>query len=644
MSPAPPISFGASAPISDRIADETFRIYWPVRWRGPLGCISSGVLMLALLRNQIASEALGIWVTAVMIAGIFMTISFAVPALRDQRAATGLPMLAKPAHVLAGAALGSMLWLDPSAADRPLAWWPIVTLQLAVTAGAAAGVAGLGYTMAVSMWVQTSCALFIHGEHVMGSATAVFLLMVVGFQRQSGEMWRELVSLRMREADLSATNAHRATHDELTGLLNRRGLTVTLSGDHVYQSAMFIDLDHFKQVNDRFGHTAGDTVLRQAAARLRATVRGGDVIARIGGDEFFVVFEEILTEERAAELGQTIIDTLEEPFTIAGHGDVWISASVGYTSMAPAEIQASRLLTEADHAMLHAKRQGRRQVAGFTETLHAQLSERSGLESTLRQAIRTRRIDAAAQPIYELSSQTVHAVELLARWTLDSGNQVPPSLFIPLAEEVGLIDDLTQIMLDHAGQAFARWAHEPSLMEARITINVSPRQIVGGNLLGMVSEAIDRYGIEPGQLVLELTESATLSEMRSTVDLFNDLRDLGVLLAIDDFGTGYSSLGHLLSLPVAAVKIDRSLIANLGVDPRHRAVMQAVRDLAEVLGQEVVAEGIENDAQLEALLEMGIRCGQGFGLCRPVPVEDLVDQLAITMPLAADKVHGAPSG
>lgn len=197
-------------------------------------------------------------------------------------------------------------------------------------------------------------------------------------------------------------------------------------------------------------------------------------------------------------------------------------------------------MVESDHAMLQAKRRGRRQVAAFTTNLDEQLKARTGLESALRKAVRSGSIGWAAQPIFHLETGEVEVVELLARWTLDSGSAVPPSVFIPLTEEVGLIDEMTEQVLDEAGRLLAEWREVPALQNARVSVNISPVQIGKGKLLGVAATAVARHNIAPGQLVLELAESATLSEMQSTVELFEELRSLGMVLVLDDFGTGYS--------------------------------------------------------------------------------------------------------
>jgi len=614
------------------VAAESNRIYRTSRWIAPLGTSSAAVVLALELWDVVPKDRLIGWFVAALCCAAFTVVSFAVPWFDNRRLSNGIPIATTVGHACIGVVFGALFWLLPEALADPVARWTSLAGFFALSAGAAFGLAGLsllGLVTTTPMWVLASAALLRNGEYVISFGISVFVVLVIVHQLESGAQWKELITLRVQQTRQAEVNAWRASHDDLTGLWNRTGIATLLeeNSPSAAATALFIDLDHFKQVNDRFGHSTGDLVLRAVADRLQVAMPNAAAIARVGGDEFFAVFHCELSEEQVRTIGEQIIYILEEPFAFGVQGEAWISASVGFTTLAPGHVNTSRLMVESDHAMLQAKRSGRRQVAGFSSGLERELEARSGLESALRKAIRSRAIGCAAQPIFDLKTGDVCGVELLARWTLPSGTSVPPSVFVPLCEEVGLIDELTDHMLDAAGTWLARWKSEPALRNAQVSVNVSPVQVAKGRLLENVTQAIQRHDIAPGALVLELTESATLSEMTTTVDLFGELRTLGVGLAVDDFGSGYSSLGHLLGLPLTAVKIDRSLIADVSADPRHQAVMIAIRDLANVLGHDVIAEGVETRHQAEVLLSMGIRRAQGFALCRPVAPENLSEHL-----------------
>jgi diguanylate cyclase (GGDEF)-like protein len=624
-------SGNASNVLLAEVASETARIFWGNRWVAPIGSLAAAGVIAVSLSPHVSTRRLLVWLLLVTGAALGTLVAFAVPQLASRRSESGLPRLVPIGYGALGVAFGSLFWVSPEVLANDLAMWIVLAGLFAISAGVAgmSGLSDLSLMVLWPMWTLAALALFVAQVWVPAVGTVIFLVIMNGDQRRSTELWRELIGLRFRERQQAEENARRANHDDLTGLLNRSGIAQRFRAGDTATTAMFIDLDHFKEANDRFGHAMGDVVLQQVAQRLEASVRSQDMIARIGGDEFFVVFDQELSNERAMAIGQSIIAALEEPFQVSGDEEVWISASVGFTTVDRDETDASRLMTEADHAMLQAKRRGRRQVAAFTTNLEQELEARSGLESALRKAVRSQEIGCAAQPVFDLATGEIRVVEFLARWTLGGGSEVPPSVFIPLAEEVGLIDELSEQMLNRAGRLLQAWEHHPTLQGTRVSVNISPTQIAKGRLLEVATAVVAEYSIAPGRLVLELTESATLGEMHSTVELFDALRRLGIGLFVDDFGTGYSSLGHLLSLPLTGVKIDRSLIADLGTDPRRHAVMRAVRDLANVLGHEVIAEGVEISAQIDALLAMGISSGQGIGLLRPVPLDDFEEHLAL---------------
>ncbi|MGI9622531.1 MAG: putative bifunctional diguanylate cyclase/phosphodiesterase, partial [Acidimicrobiales bacterium] len=424
----------------------------------------------------------------------------------------------------------------------------------------------------------------------------------------------EILYQREQSQD-QAQHAQKAAHrDPLTGLLNRAGLeaaTAAAAASASTITVMFIDLDHFKSVNDRFGHAAGDELLKEVGERLLRTVRPGDIVARLGGDEFLLVFPDELTEPVRDRLASAVISNLELPFEI-GNLEARISASLGITVVAAEAFDLSAVQREADHALYVAKAQGRRRSVHFDKNLRSELDERSEIETELRRTISAGGIDAWAQPIVDLERGSVVAVELLARWERSDGTYCPPSIFVPLAEEIGLIGDLGQQMLEHAGHTLATWRHDEHLAAVAVSVNVSPRQLRDESFVPRLRELFQRRELRPGSLILELTETAELHDLPDIDATLAELVEAGALLALDDFGSGYSSVQHLIGLPIEYVKLDGSLVRDLDHDPRQIALVRSIRDLAATLGRIVVVEGVETEAQARQLADLRFQLAQGF--------------------------------
>lgn len=617
------------------ISAERSRSYNASRWSGPAGSGSAATLWAALVhRADQSPRLLTLWLVAMLAAVALQVASFAMPKLASRRHDDGLPIASHLAHIAIGTGFGLTLWLDLTVTRVGEFRWITLACLFAMSAGVAgySGPNALGRLVAIPMWVGASSALIATGEHIAAAACMIFAVITLRDMGDNTARWNELLRLRVRSHLAAESNQWAATHDSLTGLLNRAGVMELLtqrSGDPTHPtSVMFIDLDHFKEVNDRFGHAAGDDVLVETTSRLEDVLRRADVVGRLGGDEFCVVLGPDHDENSSGRLAYRIIEELEQPMINARADDVYISASIGIATLAADEATPERLLVHADHAMYRAKRTGRRRVVRFDQDLLTEIHERSGLETSLRQAIRERALSADAQPVFNIQTGQIQAVELLARWRLPSGGVVPPSVFIPLAEEIGLIGDLTRSMLRTAGSMLQLWADDPLLCKAQITVNVSAVEFVRGRLVECVADTITEFNIEPGQLVLELTESQQLADEAIRTDQFQVMQAMGVRFAIDDFGAGYSSLDQLLSLPIDAVKLDLSLIGKLGVDPRQTALVRSIYDLAAVIGRSVIVEGVETQAQLDELHAIGATHAQGYYLCRPVPVGELAEHVA----------------
>ncbi|HZE04351.1 MAG TPA: EAL domain-containing protein [Solirubrobacteraceae bacterium] len=430
-----------------------------------------------------------------------------------------------------------------------------------------------------------------------------------------------------RHAD--ARLAHLAYHDSLTGLPNRTHLAERLqaaldrAADTGAVVLLSIDLDDFKLVNDGLGHAAGDELLRQLARRLDAVRRPGDLLARQGGDEFILLIElgyRSSAAEAAAAIGHRIAEALEPPFVLAD-AELRIGASVG-AALYPYDAEdAERLHRRADSAMYQAKESGGGFAAyrpGPSDPL-----ERLSMAAALRRALTENALSLHYQPVFRLPTLEVMGVEALLRWNDAVRGAVSPAEFIPIAEKTGVIHALGDWVRDEVCRHIRAWDAEG--LHPHIGINISPRQVQRPSFAADFADAVDASRIDARRVVLELTESAWMLEASRTLPALEQLTAAGFSVALDDFGAGYSSLARLRRLPVGVIKIDRSFMADLPDDPQAAAVVEAILALATACGCDVVTEGVETDAQLDFLIGRGCRLAQGFGLARPMPVQDVTE-------------------
>jgi diguanylate cyclase (GGDEF)-like protein/PAS domain S-box-containing protein len=416
--------------------------------------------------------------------------------------------------------------------------------------------------------------------------------------------------------------AHQAHHDPLTGLPNR-----TLLADHVAErfrpgagslACIFLDLDNFKVVNDSLGHAAGDQLLVELARRLRATVRPGDLVARFGGDEFVVVCQDV-AEDDAVALAERIGEALRRPVTLSGV-ELRPAASVGVTVQTREHTAPEELIRDCDIAMYQAKAAGKGRITVLDSDARAQAREKLRLVAELREAIERREITLMYQPIFSTDDGTAVAVESLARWQHPVRGAITPNIFVPLAEESGLVSGLGLLVLDETCRQLAEWDDELGMAApGRANVNVSALQL-DANLHGHVASALQRHGLHPCRLSIEITESALMKDPGAAREVLLELRDLGVQVSIDDFGTGYSSLAYLRRLPVDCLKVDRSFVAELA--DGHPEITSAIIAMARSLGLCTVAEGVETHAQAEELARLGATYLQGFGLAAPLTGND----------------------
>ena len=391
-------------------------------------------------------------------------------------------------------------------------------------------------------------------------------------------------------------------------------------------------------VNDTAGHRSGDAVLRDAAGRIRAAVREQDLVHRLGGDEFVVLCPDI-PEAEAEGIGERIIDELSAAFRLEGM-EWFVGASVGVASGRPEEFEQPEDLVDAsDIAMYVAKRDPTRSVARFDSSMRRHLHQQHAAELNLRRALDEDRIEAAFQPIVRLDDQSIAGFETLARWRRSDGALVSAAEFIPLAEKTGLVDEIDRRMMERAAR-FVKSFNDRHLDHAPafVTVNLSPHHLAS-DVAALVGATVERVGMDPTDLVVELTEGALAIDPELAVRRLSAVRDLGVMLAIDDFGTGYSSLAQLLRFPVDFVKVDQFFVQSLGTVPAGRSGAAAALHVADTLGIRAIAEGVETPSQAEALRSLGYTYAQGMLLGPPMSATEAarLDPVGIRRP-ATDAV------
>ena len=429
--------------------------------------------------------------------------------------------------------------------------------------------------------------------------------------------------------------------DPLTGLCNRtvfvEGLGRRLADYKQHRAGMFasmyLDLDRFKVVNDSLGHLVGDELITLVSRRLESCLRPGDVLARLGGDEFAILLNDLNDPIQANAIAMRVQDALSVPFSIGVH-QVFSSASIGIAFSREEYTNPEEIMRDADTAMYHAKAKGRARHELFDGDMHARALERLGLESDLRAAVKSQAFEVHYQPIVSLTSRMCTGFEALIRWKRN-GKPVSPAHFIPVAEELGLIESLGEWVLKEACRTFAGWQRRfPAAGLDCITVNVSTRQLMQRGFVQLVQSVVRESGLNPPDLRLEITETALMDGPVLAAQVLRDLRQYGVKIYLDDFGTGYSSLSHLHTLPVDALKIDRSFVTSLMV-PGRPAIVESILALARTLHTSVVAEGVETDWQARELERLGCPHAQGYFFSVPLPGASVPDLLVARRPLGA---------
>ena len=421
---------------------------------------------------------------------------------------------------------------------------------------------------------------------------------------------------------------YRAYYDSLTGLPNRLlfrdRLVNSLAHAHrnrVGLAVMYLDVDHFKLVNDGLGHSFGDLLLADVARRLQGSLRASDTISRIGGDEFSILLPEVTNTEAVAGVARKILDSLSHPFSVDGH-DLFVTASIGISCYPADGDDVEALLKCADAAMYRAKELGRNQAQLFTASMNERYVRRLALEQHLHHAIERDQLELWYQPIYDRARRRIVSVEALLRWRDPNRGLVQPSEFITLAEETGLIVPIGEWALRTACMQLRHW-HDRGLATLRMAVNISAVQLQQRGLVEVVRAALEAASLAPSMLQLEITESAAMQNLELTMNVLRELRAMGVSVSVDDFGTGQSSLIYLKHFPIDVVKIDKEFLSEVTSNDTAAAIVSYVINLAHTLGLKVVAEGVETEDQYTFLKHYGCDLIQGYLFSAPLPAAEV---------------------
>ncbi len=420
---------------------------------------------------------------------------------------------------------------------------------------------------------------------------------------------------------------YQANFDQLTGLRNRHYMQSYMQSSFIRAqrqrkkvALLFMDLDNFKNINDTLGHDTGDEVLKQTANRISSQLRKSDTAARTGGDEFTVLLESLEETAHAKVVACKLIDRFQQPFSVKGQ-EIYTTVSIGISIYPDDGISHDQLMQYADMAMYRAKDDGRNNFRFYSHDMRRSSEEQMLISNHLRYALAKNELSLLFQPKIDLTKDRIIGAEALLRWHNHELGAISPYIFIPLAENLGLVDELGKWVLKHACLEAMRW-REFSSEKLRISVNVSPQQFRAGTLLDSVDSALKESGLPSDLLELEITESLLMQDSHKPLSILNTLHEQGVTLALDDFGTGYSSLSYLRRFPLQVLKIDRSFIFDLEMDRNNKALVDAIIAMAHSLNLEIVAEGVENEQQRDYLRQRNVNILQGYLFSPPVPAEE----------------------
>ena len=482
------------------------------------------------------------------------------------------------------------------------------------------------------------CSYTMEKRYLRRGGALVWVNLTVSLVRAADGSPKYFISVIEDISRRKATEAqlmHLATHDHLTHLPNRSLLQdrITQAIAHAERAerqmaVLFLDLDRFKNINDSLGHDVGDKLIIVLAERLRGIVRGGDTVARVGGDEFVIVITELQYETQAENIARKVLEVLAEPEVVEGT-ELFLNGSLGISLYPRDGSDCHTLLKNADAAMYRAKEAGRNQFQFFTQAMNANAMHRLTLENELRHALEREEFSLHYQPQIDLAGGTVVGMEALLRWHSPKRGMVSPAEFIPLAEESGLIVPIGEWVLRTACAQNKVWLNAglSGTQGLRVAVNISARQCRFNSLTKLVQRVLADTGLDACHLELEITESLLMDNPEESANTLRDLNQLGIQLAIDDFGTGYSSLSYLKRFPIHTLKIDQSFVRDITTDPDDAAIVKAVIAMARSLKLRVVAEGVETAEQLEFLRAHDCEGMQGYYFSKPMPTEQFAPWL-----------------
>jgi len=590
-------------------------------------------LLLAPGEDSVSHRLLAMAIAATLVADVAYSIGVVSGGYQTGNAIDGLWLAFY--WLLAAAALHpSMVFaVTTREAERaPAVWWRMGALALA---------ASLAPITLVIRWLLDRP---FDVPVIAGASIVMFLLVVVRMHRlvvmlgsKAEELRQEhtmlLGSLDARDL-LERQLRYQAFHDPLTDLANRDLFNEQL-GHSVRQvgrtgrrvGLLFLDVDDFKHINDTRGHDVGDRVLTAVADRLRGVLRGSDLAARMGGDEFSILLESIASSSDATSVAERVLDALRRPFVIEGE-EICTHASVGVASTIDPTTRPQDLLRQGDLAMYAAKNRGKDRCVTYNPSLEQELFGELRLLAQVEGALERGEFRALYQPIFELgAARQMIGAEALIRWEHPEEGLIPPGLFLPVVERAGTVFELDRWMLQEACRQAARWNPLPDGRRFRVAVNVSAVSLQRPEIVDAVAAALSSTVARPTDVVVEITESAFVHDLEGTIERLQELRLLGVTVAIDDFGTGYSSLDHLRRFPVDVLKIDKSFIDGVAEGSEEASFAKAIITLAEQLHLTTIAEGVETAPQAAALEDLGASCAQGFLFSRPVPADEVDDLL-----------------
>ncbi|NOR70773.1 MAG: EAL domain-containing protein [Methylomarinum sp.] len=552
----------------------------------------------------------------------------------EQPVASGWYHLTVASGVVSGATWGAAaIWLFPT---EDIVHQTFLAFVLAgMCAGAASTLSPIILSL-IGFLLMTMVPLIVQFllvgtpiAYAMCVMSVLFMMMIMTAARRLNMTLKESVVMR-HEQELSKEVIFRqAQFDELTDLPNRRMIMKRLKQDlshavrHNHTGAMlFLDLDHFKTINDSLGHAIGDELLKEVSKRIQKRLRDEDVVGRLGGDEFVIIMSEVGdTQDEASanaqDLAEGILNLFADPFIAKGH-ELHIAASIGVVLFPLADYSPEDLLQKSDVAMYEAKAAGRNKIRFFLPEMQHAVDNRRIIEKGLRQALKNNEFVLHYQPLVDIDSK-MFAVEALIRWKHPERGLLPPDEFISIAEKCGLIIAIGDWVLKTACQQLMMIPDK----DLKISVNVSPRQFVEANFVDKVKSIFAETGIDPTRVSLEITEGMILSNMDKAVIKMKDLSAIGVSLSIDDFGIGYSSLAYLKRFPVKLLKIDKSFVRDINIDPNDAIIVETIISMAKHLRMDVIAEGVEDELMLAALKRKGCHKFQGYFFGRPMPIEEL---------------------